>query len=289
MDSLTVDQNEQICTLVTQAGQRAKAASQKDFGVYEKGVEDYVTSVDQELDRYLATGFGALFPADGLVTEENQASCRAFQACPERLWLIDPIDGTEEFIHKGDGYSVMVGLLERYQARAGWVYAPERETLYWGGPDWGLFQSVRQGRPEPLRPQCPMPPSDSYCPLLLGHRDQTRYGAAIADCLPAVQCYSLGSFGLKVLEVIQGKAGLYIYLNGRVKLWDTVGPLAMAAAAGLTCCDLEGNPFGFAPHQVEADTLIHKQAVILGWPNYIEALMPQLRRAVQRVRAEENP
>ncbi len=287
MDSLTVDQNEQICTLVTQAGQRAKAASQQDFGIYEKGVEDYVTSVDQELDQYLSDGFRSLFPADGLVTEENQTSCQAFQSSPERLWLIDPIDGTEEFIHKGDGYAVMVGLLEQYQARAGWVYAPERETLYWGGSGWGLFQAVGQGRPEPLRPQCPMPPSDVYCPLLLGHRDQTRFGAAIADVLPAAQCYSLGSFGLKVLEVIQGKAGLYVYLNGRVKLWDTVGPLAMAAAAGLTCCDLEGNPFGFAPHQVHGDTLIHKQAVILGWPSYIDALLPRLQQAVRQVWSQE--
>ena len=87
--------------------------------------------------------------------------------------------------------------------------------------------------------------------------------------------------------MIQGKAGLYIYLNGRVKLWDTVGPLAMAAAAGLTCCDLEGEPFGFAPHQVHTNSLIHKQAVILGWPNYIEALLPKIQRAVRQVLAQE--
>ncbi|MEO0540096.1 MAG: inositol monophosphatase family protein [Cyanobacteria bacterium P01_A01_bin.105] len=287
MNSLTVDQNERICTLVTQAGQRAKAASHQDFGVYEKGVEDYVTSVDQELDRYLSQGFQALFPTEGLVTEENQASCEAFQVSPERLWLIDPIDGTEEFIHKGDGYAVMVGLLERYQPKAGWVYAPARQILYWGGADWGLFKSVKEAPPEQLRSRCPLPPSDQYCPLLLGHRDQKRFGAAIAEYLPAAQCYSLGSFGLKVLEVIQGKAGLYVYLNGRVKLWDTVGPLAMAAAAGLTCCDLEGNPFGFAPHQVQAQTLIHKQAVILGWPSYVEALLPRLQRAVRQVLKSE--
>ncbi|MEO0755343.1 MAG: inositol monophosphatase family protein [Cyanobacteria bacterium J06648_16] len=287
MDSLTVDQNERICTLVTQAGQRAKQANQHEFGVFEKGVEDYVTSVDQELDQYLSAGFADLFPQDGIVTEENQASCQAFQACPERLWLIDPIDGTEEFIHKGDGYAVMVGLLERYQPRAGWVYAPERETLYWGGQGWGLFQSVRQGRPEPLRPQCPMPPSEQYCPLLLGNRDQKRFGGAIAHYLPTAQCYSLGSFGLKVLDVIQGKAGLYVYLNGRVKLWDTVGPLAMAAAAGLTCCDLNGDPFRFSPDRVQIDTLVHQQAVILGWPSYIDGLLPKLKQAVHQVLAEE--
>ncbi|MEO1740566.1 MAG: inositol monophosphatase family protein [Cyanobacteria bacterium J06629_9] len=145
MDSLTVDQNERICTLVTQAGQRAKQANQHEFGVFEKGIEDYVTSVDQELDQYLSAGFADLFPQDGIVTEENQASCQAFQACPERLWLIDPIDGTEEFIHKGDGYAVMVGLLERYQPRAGWVYAPERETLYWGGQGWGIVSVGTSG------------------------------------------------------------------------------------------------------------------------------------------------
>ncbi|MEO0456689.1 MAG: inositol monophosphatase family protein [Cyanobacteria bacterium P01_A01_bin.114] len=283
MKALTVDQNESICRLMMLAGRQARHLGQQSFEVYEKGVEDYVTSVDQMLDRQLSAGVSDLFPQDGVITEENEGSRREFHKAWQRLWLIDPIDGTAEFINQGDGYAVMLGVLEAYQPKAGWVYAPARDCLYWGGPDWGLFWTQQNNIPQPLQARCPPPPAEHYCPILLGYRDQNRFGQAIAAHLPMAQCYSLGSFGLKVLEVIQGKAGLYLYLNRRVKLWDTTGPIALALAAGLVCCDLEGRPLEFSPTMVEKDTLIHQQTVLIGWPSYVEQLLPLIRRAVSDV------
>ncbi|MEM9904973.1 MAG: inositol monophosphatase family protein [Cyanobacteria bacterium P01_D01_bin.44] len=283
MKALTVDQNESICRLMMAAGQQARRLRHQTFEIYEKGVEDYVTSVDQMLDRQLSAGIAELFPRDGIITEENENSRGEFHNARQRLWLIDPIDGTAEFINQGDGYAVMMGVLENYHPQAGWVYAPARECLYWGGPDWGLFWAQKDHKPQSLWAQAPPPPSAHDCPILLGHRDQRRFGDAIAIHLPMAQCYSFGSFGLKVLEVIQGKAGLYIYLNRRVKLWDTTGPIALALAAGLVCCDLEGRPLSFSPEAIEGDTLIHQQAVLIGWPHYVEKLMPLIRRAVNDV------
>jgi 3'(2'), 5'-bisphosphate nucleotidase len=115
---------------------------------------------------------------------------------------------------------------------------------------------------------------------LLGDRDQKQYGIAIQQTIPEATFYSLGSFGLKVLEVIQGRAGLYLYLNGRVKLWDTVGPLALAHQAGLTCCDLEGNPLQFTPEALDLNTLAHRQPIVIGWPHYVESLLPRLQQAI---------
>jgi 3'(2'), 5'-bisphosphate nucleotidase len=83
------------------------------------------------------------------------------------------------------------------------------------------------------------------------------------------------------MEVLLGRAGLYIYLNGRVKVWDTAGPLALAKAAGLVCCDLQGRPLRWTPDAVEPDTLAHTQAIAIGWPNYIDPLLDQVRQAVR--------
>uniref|UniRef100_A0ACD5GPR5 Uncharacterized protein n=1 Tax=Desertifilum tharense IPPAS B-1220 TaxID=1781255 RepID=A0ACD5GPR5_9CYAN len=66
------------------------------------------------------------------------------------------------------------------------------------------------------------------------------------------------------MEVVCGRAGLYVYLNGRVKLWDTVELVAIAKAAGLVCCDLEGNPLSFHPDAIHPDTLAHYQPIIIG-------------------------
>ncbi|MGP1373530.1 MAG: 3'(2'),5'-bisphosphate nucleotidase CysQ family protein [Almyronema sp.] len=265
-----------------EAGQKAQQFSSQDFEVFEKGIEDYVTNVDRLLDQMLASEFAALFPNDGVITEENTASRQVYSKDKSCFWLIDPIDGTEDFIHRRQNYAVMVGLLQHYQPVLGWIYAPAHQRLYWGGADWGLFRSLAGQSPEPLLPKmAELEPQ--RCTIILGDRDQRRFGKAIAQQIPTVQFYSLGSFGLKVMEVVQGRAGLYVYLNGRVKLWDTTGPVALAKAAGLTCCDLTGAPLVFSPDQVEPKTLIHRQAILIGWPDCVQAFRPQIQQAVAEV------
>lgn len=282
---LTADENAAILEMLLHSGQRARMAASDNFEVFEKGLEDYVTTVDHDLDRYLSETFSKQFPADGIITEENQTSAAQYLASYSRLWFIDPIDGTEDFINRGQHYSVMVGLMADDQPQAGWVYAPAQEQLYWGGGNWGLFQRNGEQETEPLEP-FPQALGDNST-LLLGDRDQRRFGTAIAEYMPDLAFNSIGSFGLKVLEVIKGKAGLYVYLNGRVKLWDTTGPLALALAAGLVCCDLDGQPIRFDVNSVYPKTLMHRQPLIIGWPDYVEKFRPLLRQAVLAVRQRE--
>lgn len=273
-------QAQQIRLAVRRAGRLAVQLSNQQFEVSQKGPDDFVTSVDRTLDRQLTTQFATWFANDGVITEENSQSIKAFHQDYARLWLIDPLDGTDDFIQGKPAYAVMVGLLQNYQPLAGWVYAPVSDQLYFGGPNWGLFHTAGDGDPQVFVPQEPAKPSRNFCPVLVGYKDRLRYGAAIREVIPEAQFYSLGSFGLKVLEVIQGRAGLYLYLNGRVKLWDTTGPLALAQAAGLICCDLAGHPIGFTPDLIDPETLSHHQPILVGWPSYIESLLPRLTAAI---------
>ncbi len=252
----------------------------EEFQVYEKGVNDYVTNVDRTLDQLLTERLTQLFPGDGLISEENADSWETIHLRDRRLWLIDPLDGTDDFIHRKPHYSVMVGAMADYQPCAGWVYAPEFDQMYFGGEDVGLFQIDSNRAPTPLIPKTPALPAPDFCPILIGYKDQKRYGEAIVKQVPAAKFDSIGSFGLKVLQVIQGHAGLYLYLNGRVKLWDTVGPVALAQAAGLVCCDLAGNALRFSPDAIDIPTLAHQQPIIIGWPAYVNELRSRLETAV---------
>jgi 3'(2'), 5'-bisphosphate nucleotidase len=285
MNLITPEIDQQIRQVMRLGGQKAAQMSQEQFQVSEKGPNDYVTSVDRWLDRHLSTAFAELFPNDGIITEENAQSRAAFSAGYPHLWLIDPLDGTEDFIHRQPHYAVMVGLLSHYQPIAGWIYAPAADQFWYGGPDWGLFQINGTSPTQPLPVKMTAPPSASFCPVIIGTKDQVNFGSAISQFIPEAHFYSLGSFGLKVLEVICGRAGLYVYFNGRVKLWDTTGPIALAKAAGLTCCDLEGQPLSFHPQAIDLDTLVHKQAIIIGWPHYVQALLPKIQKAVLGLRA----
>jgi 3'(2'), 5'-bisphosphate nucleotidase len=285
MPIVTTSENQAILQTLLHSGEQARQAALEPFEVFEKGCEDYVTTVDQALDRYLSAAFAQQFPADGIVTEENQHSAAAFLNDHYRLWFIDPLDGTEDFMRRGEHYSLMVGLLADPQPQAGWVYAPAQSRLYWGSMDWGVLQQDDRGETLPLAP-CPQTPTDNQV-MILGDRDQRRFGAAIGSHLPGIRFDAIGSFGLKVLEVIKGQAGLYVYLNGRVKLWDTTGPLALAQAAGLVCCDLEGQPIRFDPTSIYPQSLIHRQPLVIGWPPCVQACLPGLRQAVQAVRRQE--
>lgn len=287
MYDLTEAQLSAIQQIVLECGDQARELSAQTFQVFEKGVNDYVTSVDQILDERLLKTFQSLFPEDGIITEENLKSKQVYGERCDRYWLIDPIDGTEDFMQQGLGYAVMVGLLQQHQPVAGWIYAPARRHLYWGGVGWGLFEQQQGQTATAMTPQAPPVIGGSVCPIMIGDKDQRRFGRAIAHEIPTVQFVTLGSFGLKVLEVIKGKVGLYLYLNGRVKLWDTTGPIAMAQAAGLLCCDLEGLPLQFSPDAVNSTTLAHQQTILVGWPEYVEALRPAIQRAVASVQAQE--
>lgn len=263
-----------------EAGEWAKAMARQPFEVEQKGPEDFVTAIDRTLDQRLAAQFQQWFPEDGIITEENAASVQLIEQDFARLWLIDPLDGTEDFIHGRPDYAIMAGLLIAGRPVAGWVMRPESGQLFYGGLDYGLFSAQGLNKPDPLVPIVTSGPTADYCPVLLGARDQRQYGADILQAIPEAQFYTLGSFGLKVMDVILGKAGLYLYLNGRVKLWDTVGPLALALQAGLVCCDLEGQPLQFLAEAVDLTTLAHRQPIVIGWPRYVESLLPRLQQAL---------
>ncbi|HAN45992.1 MAG TPA: inositol monophosphatase [Cyanobacteria bacterium UBA8156] len=270
--------------LLREAGQTAKALRQQGLQIAKKGPDDFVTNADRLLDQRLGEQFRAWFPEDAIVTEENLDS---LQAWPHggRTWAIDPIDGTSEFLSGSPHYAVMVGVLAGIKPVAGWVYAPETDELVYGGVALGGLYRQRGSEPE-IRLQPQQPPTLTG-KIVLSGKDQQRYGPAIREVFPNVEYYSVGSFGLKVLEVIEGRADAYFYLNRRVKLWDTAGPFALARCAGALCCDFEGQPIVY--DRLERTTLAHQQHVWVGWPDTIGTYRRDLARALATVPHFQDP
>jgi 3'(2'), 5'-bisphosphate nucleotidase len=272
-----------IYQCIREAGQKAIALRASGFQVDEKGFDDYVTDVDRALDRLLSEQFQAWFPDDIVISEENARSQeiwreqdRSNKHNNKKFWFIDPIDGTDDFIHDREFYSVMVGILEAFQPVLGWVYAPKSDRLYFGGSAIdGLFTVTNGNVPEVLYPHEPIGKSRDR--IIVSKKDDLAYGDAIRAAVPNVEFYSLGSFGLKVMEVVEGRASAYIYLNRRVKLWDTVGPLAIAKAAGLVCCDLQGREIGFDYDDIHPENLTHKQLIVIGWQNFIDEYLEAIK------------
>lgn len=265
----------QIRQTVRSCGQQAKSLSAENYEIFQKEPGDFVTTVDQTLDRQLSEFFSDLFPNDGIISEENAASRKQYQADYDRLWCIDPLDGTQDFIHGDPDYAVLVGLLENQSAIAGWIYAPEQDVLYYGGKAIGVWQCLGDQAPEP----CAIPKVrlDSYR-VIIGDKDFRNTASQISASIPEIEFLrSPGSFGLKAMNVVLGKANVYLYLNRRVKVWDTVAPIAIAQAAGLVCCDLDGNLIRFTPEVLNLESLAHEQTIVIGQISAVEALLPRLK------------
>jgi 3'(2'), 5'-bisphosphate nucleotidase len=266
-----------INQVVQDCGHLAKRLAAQGFEVNQKGPGDFVTDVDRALDQRLASAFAALYPHDGIITEENPDSRSRYHHNPTgRLWCIDPIDGTHDFIQTQRDYAVMVGLLADGQAQAGWIYDPAADTMFYGGWEWGIFRQVGD-RTQDCFPQPPM----QINRVIIGANDRANYGDRLTQAIPEIDLWQRpGSFGLKIMDVILGNAGLLIYFNQRVKLWDTVAPLALARQAGLRCCDLHGQPIDYGPGAIDADTLAHQQPIIIGWKHCIDIFLPRLVAAM---------
>jgi 3'(2'), 5'-bisphosphate nucleotidase len=287
MYSIALELDRRIRPVLVQCEHQIRQLRLQPLKIAQKGPEDYVTSVDLALNQHLETAFATLFPQDAVITEENTGSRRLYTQNSRRLWCIDPLDGTQDFMRGTWEYAVMIGLLQNGLPIAGWVYAPAYQQLYCGGAGWGVYQTslaLESTLDQPLLPIpliAPPAPRTGFCPVIIGLRDRQQFGSAIAAEIPQIQFYSLGSFGLKVMEVVLGRAGLYLYCNQRVKVWDTVAPLAIAQAAGLTCCDLDGQPIRFTLDAIDQDSLAHQQTIVIGWASYVEQLRPRLRAAIQ--------
>jgi 3'(2'), 5'-bisphosphate nucleotidase len=160
--------------------------------------DDFVAQADTELDVLLTAALTALLPdctdhsvhaplTDGLITEESigrwsPALARAVAARP-RVWYLDAIDGTDNYVKEDGQYTVMLGLVVGGEPVYGWLYAPARDELYFGGPPSaiadsfgyaGLWRKSANSAPERLTSVARRigPPTAEYLRVIMGWRDQ---------------------------------------------------------------------------------------------------------------------
>lgn len=203
---------------------------QDDFAIAAKSDDSPVTAADMAADEIISAGLRAAFPDILLVTEEQAASHRLSAAT---FLIVDPLDGTKEFIHRRGDFTVNIALVERGHPTRGVVYAPARQRMFLTRAD-GL--SVEEEGP--FAPEGPGPArrirvaaSDNRALMVVAsksHRDQ-----ATEDYIARYAVKDMTSAGssLKFCLVATGEADLYPRL-GRTMEWDTAAGHAVLTGAG---------------------------------------------------------
>jgi 3'(2'), 5'-bisphosphate nucleotidase len=248
-----------VCDLAKRAGDLA-ASMRETVDIRQKsGPHDLITDADLALSELILKEMGERFPGDFVISEEAQPSERLQEHLKQenhRTWLIDPIDGTDNYV-QGDGqYSVMIGLLMNGEAHFGCIYGPATKATYYGGPAFGSWKRVADSQATQYKEET----ERSFAPpvrIMMGWRDSQTY--PWVKKLKEVQSISSGSVGLRVAKILEDEADLYVHLSGKLKLWDTAGPVALALASGLEVGTLECDMLNFPLPEIK-----HSCPVIIG-------------------------
>jgi 3'(2'), 5'-bisphosphate nucleotidase len=200
-----------------------------------------VTEADKAAEAVILAALRAVAPGIPVVAEEEAAAGRVPHV-GEAFFLVDPLDGTKEFIQRGTDFTVNIGLIENGAPTMGAVYAPARATLYWGDcasrQAWRASQPPRgaRGAAEPISVREPtMPP----CAVASKSHNTAETEAWLANA-GVKDRVSIGS-SLKFVLVASGDADVYPRPAPTME-WDTAAGDAVLRAAGGRVFDLDGQP-----------------------------------------------
>lgn len=237
--------------LALDAGRRIMEIVHEGFSAELKMDSSPVTLADREAERIILEGLRSRYPQIPVVAEEEAAAGREPQNVGSVFFLVDPLDGTREFVRGGDDYTVNIGLVRAGVPVAGVIYAPARFALYSGaeGGAWEIpadAQHVAKDRraiqvrsaTEPLKIVASRshntPETDEFIARYKGAERMT-VGSSLKFCLLA-----------------SGQADLYPRM-GRTMQWDTAAGDAILRAAGGITRELDGAPYRYGPGLTPGD------------------------------------
>ncbi len=226
--------------LARQAGRRIMTIYEQDFAISYKGTNDPVTEADQEANAIIVEGLTASFPHDEIIAEESPQPLHSHKT--DRIWYVDPLDGTKEFISRNGEFSIMIGLTLNARTQLGIVYWPTGDQLLAGITDQEAWME-QHGVRHPLR--AAQAKCSSALSIVASRSHRSPHLSTIKQTLNIQEEHPMGSVGLKIGFIAQGGADLYIEPGPYTKAWDACAPEAILRGAGGCFTDVHGNPIQY--------------------------------------------
>jgi len=225
-----------------------------DFAVELKDDRTPLTEADRVAHAIIVEGLGQLSTRLPVLSEESAGHEVENRRQWDEFWLVDPLDGTKEFVKRNGEFTVNIALIEQHKPVLGVVNAPALDAIYAGADSLGAFKQVG-GNLTPIEVQKP-----ATEPLrVVGSRSHPSLElAAFLETLGPHEIKSMGS-SLKICLVAEGEADLYPRL-GPTSEWDTAAAEAILISAGGSMMDLMGQPLAYNARE----TLLNPNFLALG-------------------------
>ncbi|MCL7970338.1 MAG: 3'(2'),5'-bisphosphate nucleotidase CysQ [marine benthic group bacterium] len=220
------------------------------LAIAEKGLNDPVTAADHAANEAIHEVLAIRAPGESILSEESPPPAETTTDARSRLWIVDPLDGTKEFIAQNGEFAVMVGLSIGGRAAAGALYQPDPGVLYLGFSDGGAWEikvDLASGDPEFGEPVTlelgPEPAEPVRFIRSRSHPDPLL--AKLEERLPEADTVLCGSVGVKCARIATDVADVYVHPVAFLKEWDTCAPEAVLRGAGGRVTDCGGEPLTY--------------------------------------------
>ena len=249
---------ERIVDIAEKAGKAIMEVYARDFDIVEKDDKSPLTEADLAAHRLIVDELSKLEPRLPILSEESASIPYEERSRWLRYWLVDPLDGTREFIKRNGEFTVNIALIESGRPSCGVVHVPVSETSYFGCVDKGARKREKDGPTEPIH----VARQRRHPLIVAGSRSHA--GDSLKQFLEKAGPHEIMSMGssLKLCLVAEGRADIYPRL-GPTSEWDTAAAQAVVEAAGGVVTDLDMKPLRYN----RKDSLLNPYFLVFGDEN----------------------
>lgn len=229
-----------IIAIARKAGEAILEVYQQDFDVHRKHDNSPLTQADLAAHNIIESGLSGLIPELPVLSEESADIPFSTRRQWPAYWLVDPLDGTREFIKRNGEFTVNIALIEHHQPVMGVVYAPVPDLLFYATAGLGAFRQSPGESAQPIQARA----FDQGRITVAGSRSHA--GEDLLRFLERIGPHELISMGssLKICMVAEGRADVYPRL-GPTSEWDTAAAQCVLEEAGGRLVGMDGHSFRY--------------------------------------------
>jgi len=250
---------EDIIRLSVSAGNSIMEVYNTDFDVVQKSDNSPVTAADMAAHHVIVNGLNKLTPDIPVLSEESAKIPFEERTLWQRYWLVDPLDGTREFVKRNGEFTVNIALIDNHESVLGVVYAPVTGDLYYAERGNGAYKKSPDSEPTKISSR----KKEAQCTIIAGSRSHR--GDSLTLFLKNIGEHEVIPMGssLKSCLVAEGRADIYPRL-GPTSEWDTAAAQCVVEEAGglLTTTDMKPMRYN------TKDSLLNPHFLVIGDPGF---------------------